>query len=1093
MPAPRLLAILFADLVASTETVARLGPEAGEAWRKRFLAVMREALAATRGREVQHTGDGLFAAFESASDAVACAVGIQQRVRVAGQRSDAGAPAQARVGLAAGEALEDAEGVHGLVVVEAARLCAAAKPEQILAGALIEMLAGGGAHRFAPVGDLTLKGLPAPIAAREVRWEAAAAGIPLSARVAEMARDSFVGRAAERAPLAAAWQAARAGERRLVLLAGEPGIGKTRLAAEFAREAHAAGAIVLFGACDEDLGAPFQPWIQALTHFVAHAPEAELRTLAADGASLAERLLPELRRRVADLPPLPQEALDAERYQVFEALDALIAGASRGAPLLVVLDDLHWADKPSLVLLRHLVRSARPAALLVVATYRETDVARTHPLAEALADLRREPRATRVHLRGLDATELGALVAARGQQEAPESFVLALHDETEGNPFFAQEVLRHLAESGALRREGGRWTADRPLAELGIPEGVRDVVGKRLSRLSDAANQALRAAAVIGREFELGVLEAVAELPRDALLDALDEAARVRIISEVPDAAGHYGFAHALIRQTLYEELGSARRMRLHWRVGEALERRHARSLDVHVAAIALHFAEGVLAGDALRAADASLRAGERAAVLAGHEQARAHFERALALLDQAEQDDANRRYAAWMGISRAGLSLAEGVYRPAALEAFRIAQGQGSAGDMAQAVLLASRYFGADAGLSQSLLAPIEASLAALGDRPSPERAWLLDRRAFLANFPTADYDAMEAQGAAAVAAAHSCGQADLAALLQDFFILRQGSADLAEREAVARRLVARSVRLGDVLRATFDLMALAGVASARADRAGLESVFVELEVLRERSASRGAGQTILGLRSAVALAEGRFDDAKRLAADAKQTAWREETSSDLLFRLQAQTARLEQGRAAAVVDPLAELLARGPRWIQYQRSVLASALARLGREEDARAELALFDALALQERGFSWPFPMRHLAEAAALLGDEARAAALVPKLAPYAGQLLVAYSGQVIEGSADRARGQCLATLGRWDEAVACYEAGLATEQAFGAAALAARTRYWLARALAERNAPGDAARAHAEASAACEAASAFGMAELAEQTRERVSAT
>jgi len=478
MARTRLVSVLFTDLVGSTETIARLGTAAGEAWRKAHVELLREALAASGGREVQALGDGLFAAFESASDAVACAVAMQRRVARANARRDATAPLAVRIGIAVGEATEDAEGLHGLVVVEAARLCAAAKGDQILASAFVQMLCAGRSElRFVSAGTLELKGLPAAVSVVEVTWAPeGGAEIALSNTIALAARGSFVGRATERARLASAWQAARGGERRVVLLAGEPGIGKTRLAAELALEAHAGGAIVLDGRCDEDLSVPFQPWVQALGHYASQCLVDELRARVAESGGELVHILPELARRLPELRVPPRGDLDEERFRLFEAIDLLLVSVSRGTPMLILLDDLHWADKPSLVLLRHLARSARPVALLVVGTYRETDLVRTHPLAEVLADLRREVRVERLRLRGLDEAELGALVAARGEQEAPVAFVRALHEETEGNPFFAEEVLRHLVESGALRREGGHWIADRPLAELGLPEGVREVV-----------------------------------------------------------------------------------------------------------------------------------------------------------------------------------------------------------------------------------------------------------------------------------------------------------------------------------------------------------------------------------------------------------------------------------------------------------------------------------------------------------------------------------------------------------------------------------------------------------------------------------------
>lgn len=242
MADPSLAAVLFADVVGSTETIARLGAAAGEAWRQGALALLREALAATHGREVQHTGDGLFAVFGVASRAATAAVAMQRAALQVSRRRDVVAPLLLRIGIAAGEVSEDDEGVHGLVVVEAARLCAAAKSGQILASALVRTLCSGhGGHRFVPAGALDLKGLPAAVEAVEIVWDAPSlVPAPFPARLAELVQTSFAGRRDEREQLANAWRCAGGGERRVVLVAGEPGIGKTRLAEELARQVRVA-------------------------------------------------------------------------------------------------------------------------------------------------------------------------------------------------------------------------------------------------------------------------------------------------------------------------------------------------------------------------------------------------------------------------------------------------------------------------------------------------------------------------------------------------------------------------------------------------------------------------------------------------------------------------------------------------------------------------------------------------------------------------------------------------------------------------------------------------------------------------------------
>jgi DNA-binding SARP family transcriptional activator len=371
----------------------------------------------------------------------------------------------------------------------------------------------------------------------------------------------FVGREEEVRHLEQLWKEAAAGDRRVALLAGEPGVGKTRLAAELARRVHEDGAVVLAGRCDEDLGVPYQPFVEALRHFANNVPSGQLRPrLGRYGGELA-RLVPELVEHVPDLPPPLQSDPETERYRLFDAVTAWLAAASAEAPLLVVLDDLQWATKPTLLLLRHVVRSAEAMRLLVVGTYRDSELVHDHPLIEVIGDLRRQGGAERLTLTGLDDTAVAAFVeqaAGRALDDEGLAFAHAIYAETEGNPFFVREVLRHLTETGAVERRTGGWATRLPVEEMGIPEGVRDVVGRRLSHLSKDAKRLLRVAAVVGAEFHLDVLRAVEDLEEDDLLYALEEATAARLVVEVGRAAPRYRFAHALVRDTVYEELSAA-------------------------------------------------------------------------------------------------------------------------------------------------------------------------------------------------------------------------------------------------------------------------------------------------------------------------------------------------------------------------------------------------------------------------------------------------------------------------------------------------------------------------------------------------------
>jgi class 3 adenylate cyclase/tetratricopeptide (TPR) repeat protein len=693
--------ILFTDLVGSTALMQRVGDERAGELLEAHRKALADAVAVNGGAELQWLGDGLMAAFASPADAVRGAVAMQ-RFPQAGDTPEL----SLRVGLDVGELLEQerrgtGSGYFGTPVVIARRLCDLASGGQILCSSTVAgLLRGRAAFRFRELGAQMLKGIAESQLVCEIEYERAAAGAGLT-------RTPFVGRGDELARLERALAGAVAGRGGLVLVTGEPGIGKTRTLEEFARRAREQGARVLSGACYEgDFGPPFGPFAEAIASHSKRAERSQLVSELGSYAAVLTALVPALRERLPDVPEAVPLAPDEERWRLLDAVVQFLVGLSERAPVVLVLDDLHWADQGTVAMLRHVARAARRGRLLVVGAYRDVELDRQHPLADALAALRREVEYERIALTGLAASEVEELLVGLAAHEVPAALVDAVSAETEGNPFFIREILLHLVEEGRLYRgDDGRWTTRHGVAELGIPEGVRQVIGRRLSRLSPEANRLLAAASGFGGAFRFDVAARAADLAEAVALDSLDAALEAQLVrpTGAPDT---YEFTHALIRSTLYTEQNASRQVRLHRRIAEEMERVFGERAGEHAAEIAQQYARSAALPGAERGVTHALAAATRAESAAAHEEAVSFLRMALEL---APSDDARRPRV----LARLGLALA---WSRAPDEAVRVASEAGE--------LLAATE-GRDAAadyLAQAVQAVFSASFSPLSWRLAAE-----------------------------------------------------------------------------------------------------------------------------------------------------------------------------------------------------------------------------------------------------------------------------------------------------------------------------------------------------------------------------------
>ncbi len=852
----------------------------------------------------------------------------------------------------------------------------------------------------------------APAAAAPAAAPPARGPVALPAVLERLEERPFVGRDRELALLRECWDATPAGAGGVVVLAGEAGVGKTRMAARFAAAAHAGGATVLHGRIDEETVVPYQPFVEALRHYAAHGHEPGVDQ---DLEALAP-LVPELGG--GEPEPVTGER-ENRRYRLFEAVAALLGQAASARPLLLVVEDLQWAGRPTLLLLRHVVRRLHGAPLMVLVTLRDVEAAPAGAPARLLADLSREQTVRRIALSGLDEAATVALV---GDAELART----LQDRTAGNPFFIEEMLRSLAE--------------RP-EESGVPEGVKDLVSRRLSRLGPETVETLTAAAVLGRDFRLATLEAMVERPAEQLLEALEEALRAGVVLEDSAQVDHFAFGHALVRETLYDAPAASRRARLHLRAGRALE-----ASGAPVGELAHHFFAAREVGGAEAAVAHGAEAARQAVAAHAYEEAAWHLEQALAALEPAGPDDDLARAELLIALGDVRWQASEPGARAAFEEAAELARRRDAPEALARAVLGAGGRFYMPTAIDAAYVERLEEAVAALGDTDGPLRARLLARLAeHLALADADDRPARLAEQAVAMARRGDDDGALVAALMgRHAALLRieyveERLALIDEALAIAERLEAGELVALALHWRIYDLVELGEVGEAGG---AYERLLALAHELHQPLYSHAA----LAWRGVAAHLNGHFDEAERIARESfriAEAAGAPEARAFFLTQLFA--VRREQGRLAELTEPL-ERLARAPGPVGVSwRSTLPYILVEAGEPERARVT---YDAVAADD--FSGlPGSLFRLtgliclAEACAALGDADGAESLYARLEPHAERLVqTGFSG--CWGSVRRFLGVLAATAGRPDDARAHFEAALERHTELGAPGLVARTR-------------------------------------------------
>lgn len=1089
--------VLFTDLADSTALAARVGPERAEELRVEHFGLLREAIVGANGSEIKNTGDGLMVVLPSAAAAVECALAVQQRHELRNRRS--AEQLLVRVGISMGDAIRSEGDVFGTPVVEAARLCAKANPGQVLLSDVTRMMVGRrGEHTFRSAGELELKGLPEPVAACELVWASlTGAAAPLPHRLQVQPETAYVGREDIRARLSQVLHQVVEGARKIVLITGEPGIGKTRLATQVALEANAEGATVLYGQCDQELAGSYQPWVQALRCLVEQAPtEVLVQHVGEHGGELC-RLVPELARRLPNVPAPRVNDPAADRCQVFGAVVGLLQCAAAHGLVVLLLDDLHWADRPSLALLKHVVAHVLSAHLLVLSTYRDSETDAAHPLSALLADLHREPGVEWVALHGLAQREVESLMAAAAGHELNArglELAAAVRRESEGNPFFVTEILRDLVESGGLVQDGnGRYVITADIAELGIPRSVRDVVAQRVHRLGPDAVSALSAAAVIGREFDLELLSVVTERYEDDLLAVLESAVAGSVLTESPQLPGRFMFAHALINRTLYEDLSRTRRARLHTRIAQAIEDTAGVHIDERLDELAYHWQRGHTASFS-KAISYARRAGEQALANLAPDQALRWFTQALEELGTAGEVSEADRCDLMILIGEARRQSGEAAYRETLLAAGEMASRMGDGERMAKAAMANTRgWLSNVVAVDAERIAALQAAIDAV-PTGSPHRPLLLAQLAAEACF---DWDfATRIRPLIDEAQQLACHESDkhvmarLLTLVNSALLVRPDLID--ERMELTSELLALADGVDDpflvCMAAAMRFFATVEVANIDEARQCTDRAWQ----LSERTGQPWMRWVARLMATVIAAVEGDLELSEQHASDALDIGVAIGFPDAFIFYSpQLNYLRYEQGRLEEIIDTNVELRKLG-LGVSSVPARLSFCLAETGRLDEAAELLNQMTQAGLGslKHDYLRLYALAYWGLTAVLVGNRDAIAEIYDLLYPYRSHLI--YPIPIAFSSGHMILGRLAGALDRFNDAEQHFAAANRVHDRIGAPLFEARNRLYWAQMLLARNAEGDKPRALAMLHHARDTARVQAWAAIVEQTTQLIEA-